>query len=166
MYRPDFRDYKGRGVEELMHSAKGTTWKNHKYLKKVNGRYIYPKKVNRSSASGNKVVGDVNNLSDDFGRSFNAVKDEKDLVILKKKEEKLKKTVSNYKTVYNGFWAYNRKTPKTLVEYAIIGKQFKEYQAELTSIETERKKLERKIDSNKNTQNIKKGTNNGNRRTF
>lgn len=42
MVRPDFREYKGRGEEELMHSAKGTTWKNHKYIKKVGNRYIYP----------------------------------------------------------------------------------------------------------------------------
>lgn len=25
----------------IMHSAKGTTWKEHKYIKKENGRYIY-----------------------------------------------------------------------------------------------------------------------------
>lgn len=28
----------------LIHSAKGTTWANHKYIKIVNGRYIYPAK--------------------------------------------------------------------------------------------------------------------------
>lgn len=27
--------------DSLMHSPKGTTWKKHKYVKKVNGRYIY-----------------------------------------------------------------------------------------------------------------------------
>ena len=26
----------------IMHSAKGSHWKNHKYLKVVDGRYIYP----------------------------------------------------------------------------------------------------------------------------
>lgn len=30
----DFRD-------GIIHSAKGSTWKKHKYIKKVNGRYIY-----------------------------------------------------------------------------------------------------------------------------
>lgn len=29
--------------EYLAHSAKGTTWKDHKYIKKVNDRYIYAK---------------------------------------------------------------------------------------------------------------------------
>lgn len=28
----------------IQHSAKGTTWKNHKYIKIINGRYIYPAK--------------------------------------------------------------------------------------------------------------------------
>lgn len=41
----DFRD-------GLFHSYKGTTWKKHKYQKKVNGRYIYPKNY-RSSGSSN-----------------------------------------------------------------------------------------------------------------
>lgn len=47
MIRPDFRDYKNSG-NELMHSAKGTTWGKHKYIeKKVVGgrtRYIYATK--------------------------------------------------------------------------------------------------------------------------
>lgn len=57
MIRPDFRDYKGRGVEELMHSAKGTTWKNHKYIKKVNGRYIYQSSFRLSKQLGVRLTG-------------------------------------------------------------------------------------------------------------
>lgn len=30
------------GGEYLEHSPKGTTWKDHKYIKKENGRYVYP----------------------------------------------------------------------------------------------------------------------------
>lgn len=29
---------------DLIHSAKGTTWKDHKYIKKENGRYFYTNK--------------------------------------------------------------------------------------------------------------------------
>lgn len=53
--RNDYRDY-------LSHSAKGTKWKNHKYLKKINGRYYYGTKgelnrVDRSiNMAGNKYV--------------------------------------------------------------------------------------------------------------
>ena len=29
-------------VDSLFHSAKGTTWKKHKYVRKEGDRYIYP----------------------------------------------------------------------------------------------------------------------------
>ena len=32
----------------LMHSAKGTTWKNHKYLKKIGNAYIYAKAASKA----------------------------------------------------------------------------------------------------------------------
>lgn len=74
---------------ELYHSAKGTTWKNHKYIAIKNGRYIYPStsaaaKAKRQGGqarakrdklvknSANMVKGSVNvNLRDDkrFGGS-------------------------------------------------------------------------------------------------
>lgn len=43
MIRPDFRVFKGIGLNQLTHSAKGTTWKDHKYVKKINGVYYYAK---------------------------------------------------------------------------------------------------------------------------
>lgn len=36
MVRPDYMDF-------ISHSAKGTTWKDHKYIKKINGIYYYAK---------------------------------------------------------------------------------------------------------------------------
>lgn len=44
MTRPDFRDFQGKGLQMLAHSAKGTTWKDHKYIKKEGDRYIYAPK--------------------------------------------------------------------------------------------------------------------------
>lgn len=45
---PDFRDFVGTGTDELLHSAKGTTWKKKKYKSRSwNGRrwvYTYTKK--------------------------------------------------------------------------------------------------------------------------
>lgn len=41
MTRPDFRDYIGTGLA-LIHSAKGSEWEEHKYVKKVDGDYYYP----------------------------------------------------------------------------------------------------------------------------
>lgn len=58
MIVPDFREYKGRG-NELLHSAKGTTWGKHKYISKkfVNGnvRYIYGGAINGKERPGSYV---------------------------------------------------------------------------------------------------------------
>lgn len=46
--RPDFRKFKGiSGVtvvpdDHFQHSAKGSTWEEHKYIKRVDGTYYYP----------------------------------------------------------------------------------------------------------------------------
>lgn len=41
MIRPDFRNFRGTN-RILVHSAKGSEWENHKYLKKIDGNYYYP----------------------------------------------------------------------------------------------------------------------------
>lgn len=40
--RPDFKEFHGVGILALVHSAKGSTWKEHKYIKRLNGTYYYP----------------------------------------------------------------------------------------------------------------------------
>lgn len=59
MIVPDFREYKGRG-NELLHSAKGTTWGKHKYVsKKVVGgvtRYIYPSVVRNARKTASSAL--------------------------------------------------------------------------------------------------------------
>lgn len=47
MIRPNYVNFKGShfGVaskEHLEHSAKGTTWEDHKYIKRIDGTYYYP----------------------------------------------------------------------------------------------------------------------------
>lgn len=51
--RNDYRSY-------IQHSAKGTTWGKHKYIKKVNDRYFYPEdlKSGRSTTTRNIVKDD------------------------------------------------------------------------------------------------------------
>lgn len=39
MVRPNYRDYRRLS---LSHSAKGSTWEDHKYIKRVDGTYYYP----------------------------------------------------------------------------------------------------------------------------
>lgn len=47
MVRPNYRDFRrsqfviGSG-QHLEHSAKGSTWENHKYIKRIDGTYYYP----------------------------------------------------------------------------------------------------------------------------
>lgn len=40
--RPDFRNFRKVGRFALIHSAKGSTWEEHKYIKRINGTYYYP----------------------------------------------------------------------------------------------------------------------------
>lgn len=47
--------------EMLEHSAKGHTWKKHKYIAKKNGRYIYPNK--KSLTTKSKIT--VKDITDD-----------------------------------------------------------------------------------------------------
>lgn len=42
MIRPDFKRYRGAGFGGLIHSAKGSTWEEHKYVKRIDGTYYYP----------------------------------------------------------------------------------------------------------------------------
>lgn len=41
MIRPDYRDFRTRS-QFLQHSAEGSSWKKHKYIKRVDGTYYYP----------------------------------------------------------------------------------------------------------------------------
>lgn len=40
--RPDFKQFRGVGLLSLLHSAKGSTWEEHKYIKRIDGTYYYP----------------------------------------------------------------------------------------------------------------------------
>lgn len=40
MIRPNFRNF--RNLKLVVHSAKGSTWDDHKYIKRVDGTYYYP----------------------------------------------------------------------------------------------------------------------------
>lgn len=40
--RPDFRNFRGVCLFALIHSAKGSTWEKHKYIKRIDGTYYYP----------------------------------------------------------------------------------------------------------------------------
>lgn len=75
MIRSDFKNYKGFGLSSLIHSAKGTTWEDHKYVKRVDGTYYYPDGYeggrNISSLYGSKGSGgeDSSENTSDKGKS-------------------------------------------------------------------------------------------------
>lgn len=62
--------------DDLVHSAKGTTWKDHKYIKKVDGRYIYDSKINggrsdeqrKRETLANKWEAEYESVKDEFER--------------------------------------------------------------------------------------------------
>ena len=41
MIRPDYRDFRTRS-KSFRHSSEGSSWKEHKYIKRVDGTYYYP----------------------------------------------------------------------------------------------------------------------------
>lgn len=41
MIRPDYRDLR-TNFQILQHSSEGSSWKKHKYIKRVDGTYYYP----------------------------------------------------------------------------------------------------------------------------
>lgn len=44
---------------QIIHSAKGSTWDDHKYIKKVNGVYYYPKDYKGGRHAGDTKSGDI-----------------------------------------------------------------------------------------------------------
>lgn len=56
-------------VTIISHSAKGTTWKKHKYIRKENGRYIYPNNIKDAGSEDIKEV-----LDDAVNRDINIVR--------------------------------------------------------------------------------------------
>lgn len=73
MVRPNYRDFRisqfliGAGNQNLKHSAKGTTWEEHKYIKRINGTYYYPDsyKGGRHLPDGEKNESDKGTMSKD-----------------------------------------------------------------------------------------------------
>lgn len=65
---PDYRFYVGKGLNQILHSAKGTTWSNHKYIKKVDGTYYYPDDLNKEKEQKNEY-----DQKDEYGVNLNEV---------------------------------------------------------------------------------------------
>lgn len=51
----DYLQFRQSYRNSLIHSPKGTTWKNHKYIKKIDGRYIYESVKDKARFAGDKI---------------------------------------------------------------------------------------------------------------
>lgn len=54
---PDYKDF-SRGRTVIAHSAKGSTWKKHKYVKVIEGVYFYP-----NNYKGGRHIGQAGQLA-------------------------------------------------------------------------------------------------------
>lgn len=50
--------------DELMHSAKGSTWKDHKYIKKIGDKYIYATTKGKAENAAKRGVSTINATND------------------------------------------------------------------------------------------------------
>ena len=51
-------------ADVLQHSAKGSTWKKHKYIKKIGNTYVYAKAAAKYKKRGKEAKNKFNNLHD------------------------------------------------------------------------------------------------------
>lgn len=66
MIRPNFALFAG-GTTVIIHSAKGSTWKDHKYIKKKDGTYYYPKDYKGGSSKSSNKDSIISQLEDITG---------------------------------------------------------------------------------------------------
>lgn len=82
MVNPDFRNFVGTN-QILVHSAKGSTWEDHKYAKKIDGVYYYP--------VGYEDGRTVSDLKDE-----KKTEDKKEKTDSKSKEDQIKEVKQNF----------------------------------------------------------------------
>lgn len=90
MIRPNYRDFRRPsglidGIAEIQHSAKGSTWEKHKYIKRVDGTYYYP-----DSYKGGRHLPDSKNKSEETKKkktkASESSSEESDIQTISKKE--------------------------------------------------------------------------------
>lgn len=71
--------------DELKHSAKGSTWKDHKYIKKVGDKYVYADTQNGSGDSTESTSGSNSSTDTDTEKTSENSQEEFDLDEMAKK---------------------------------------------------------------------------------
>lgn len=86
MIRPDYAVFRRSYNGLLSHSAKGSEWENHKYIKKINGVYYYPVGYEDGRTIDSLKNGSSKNKEEASGSSdkINEVKDHFDQYLAKR----------------------------------------------------------------------------------
>ena len=114
MIRPDYRDFRTRS-QSFRHSSEGSSWKKHKYIKRVDGTYYYPDSYeggrhlpDGETESNSKIdlsENDVENLAKEVIRgNFGNGQERKDLLgenyeEIQKRVNELMKDLAGSKTI-------------------------------------------------------------------
>lgn len=80
-----FKSYMKSKRNELHHSAKGSTWKDHKYIKKVDGTYYYPDSY-KGKNGDTKTFDEFDSFSKELMKKGEAYYDEKEAASMTKEE--------------------------------------------------------------------------------
>ena len=104
----DYRDY-------LEHSARGQTWKNHKYIAIRNGRYIYPNDVKPKS-----LLGRVSNAF--YELEARQVKRQMDSITRERNNPNTSKRNSNVSKVSASVGSLNQNRKRKKNKNSILGK--------------------------------------------
>lgn len=80
-----FKSYMTSKRSEIYHSAKGSTWEHHKYIKKVDGTYYYPDNY-KGGNKDTKTFDEFESFSKDLMKKGKAYWDDKEVAELSKEE--------------------------------------------------------------------------------
>lgn len=82
----------------LQHSPKGTTWKDHKYIKKVNGRYVYESTYGKRGTASSVKAGPGLSIQDRVKKTTKAAKESvTEAKAEYERQQRLKQTEENLK---------------------------------------------------------------------
>lgn len=126
MLIPDYRNFKGCSPflirsQPVSHSAKGSTWDDHKYIKKIDGTYYYPDSYEggrhlSDSKEENKEEFDASKAATEFNKFFKSLSDAGQ-AYFGSREEWANMTLEDFKDLYKDI--LGRDPTKELSEDAI-----------------------------------------------
>lgn len=148
MVIPDYKNFRGSNIvfvkdQPLSHSAKGSTWEDHKYIKKIDGTYYYPdnyeggRHLSDSKEEDNKEF-DPSKAATEFNKFFRSLSDAGQ-AYFRSREEWEKMTLEDFKDLYKDI--LGRDPSKELSENAIKN-MFDNVKKQNTEIKSDEKNID------------------------